>query len=94
MDVENRSDPLATLFPHVAKCSLKQISVTGDLEPLFAKCSLVQNVMVEQFFIISWILFLVLGILAIVRLAFFLLMAIVPLVGPTTCTISFIGANA
>ena len=77
-DVGDRTDPLTHLFPHIAKCKLTQYSVDGSKSNLYAMCSLVQNVMMERFFIIGWVLFLVFGSMTVLSLAYFLLMSAIP----------------
>ena len=74
-DVIDRKDPLALLFPHIAKCHMAQYEVDGTQSNLKAMCSLVQNVMMEKFFIIGWLIFLVFGILTLISVAYFLLLS-------------------
>ena len=75
-DVIDRKDPLTLLFPHIAKCHMAQYAVDGSQTNLYAMCSLVQNVMMEKFFIIGWMVFLVFGIMTVINVAYFLLLSL------------------
>ena len=61
MDLEERVDPLAVVFPKVAKCSFHKFGASGTVERHDGLCVLPLNIINEKIYIFLWFWFILLA---------------------------------
>jgi len=61
MDLEERVDPLAEVFPKVAKCSFHKFGASGTVERHDGLCVLPLNIINEKIYIFLWFWFILLA---------------------------------
>ena len=60
MDLEERVDPLAVVFPKVAKCNFFKYGASGSVERHDGLCVLPLNIINEKIYIFLWFWFILL----------------------------------
>ncbi|KAF2358625.1 Innexin [Trinorchestia longiramus] len=68
MDPENRTDPMAQVFPTMGKCSFRMYGPSGTLEKLDIMCLLPTNVINEKVYVFLWFWLIILGIISLLWL--------------------------
>jgi len=61
LDYRQREDPMAVVFPKVAKCSFHKYGPSGSLETYDALCVLPLNIINEKIYIFLWFWFILLA---------------------------------
>ena len=60
MDAEKRVDPMAKVFPKMAKCTYYHYGKSGNIEPLDGLCILALNILNEKIYVFLWFWYIIL----------------------------------
>ncbi|KAF2358629.1 Innexin, partial [Trinorchestia longiramus] len=66
MDPENRTDPMAQVFPTMGKCSFRMYGPSGTIEKRDIMCLLPTNIANEKVYVLLWFWLVILGIVGCV----------------------------
>ncbi|XP_063590157.1 innexin inx2-like [Penaeus indicus] len=55
MDPENRTDPMAFVFPRMAKCTFKSFGSSGTIQIRDVMCLIATNIINEKIFVYIWV---------------------------------------
>ena len=67
-DPENRTDPMATIFPKVTKCTFYKYGASGTVQNHDAICVLPINIINEKIYVFLWFWLIVLSFISIIGL--------------------------
>lgn len=67
---ENRTDPMARVFPKVTKCQFQFYGPSGNIQKLDGLCVLPLNIVNEKIFVFLWCWFLTLAVVDAVNLVY------------------------
>lgn len=70
MEPEDRSDPMARVFPKVTKCTFKKYGASGTIQPFDGLCVLPLNIVNEKIYVFLWFWFILLTILTALCLVY------------------------
>ena len=78
MDQENRTDPMAMVFPKMTKCTFYKYGGSGTIQRLDGLCLLPINILNEKIYVALWFWFIVLATLTGLALLYRLSLLLVP----------------
>lgn len=75
---ENRTDPMARVFPKVTKCTFRNYGPTGTVQSIDGLCVLPLNIVNEKIFVFIWFWFLIVAAVSAVNLLYRMLVVVTP----------------
>lgn len=70
MDQENRSDPMARVFPKLTKCTFRKYGASGTIQNFDGLCVLPLNIVNEKIYVFLWFWFILLTALTALSLLY------------------------
>ncbi|XP_063600535.1 innexin inx2-like isoform X1 [Penaeus indicus] len=78
MDPENRTDPMAFVFPRMAKCTFKSFGSSGTIQIRDVMCLIATNIINEKIYLFLWVWLVTLTALTAVWVVYRLLVMLLP----------------
>ncbi|XP_019871472.1 innexin inx2 [Aethina tumida] len=70
MEPEDRSDPMAKVFPKVTKCTFRKYGPSGSIQSFDGLCVLPVNIVNEKIYVFLWFWFIILSVLTCISIIY------------------------